>query len=98
MSAIINSPEPTKPTKPKNSNFMPGTRREGRELVKCGPYLVPVPRVTTLGDTIEEAMSAKPEGWKEWLERYQLWDEGMSEKEAFTRYYKFHKVKFLAVP
>ena len=83
-----------KSTKPKNSDFMPGTRKEGRELVKCGPYLVPVPRVTTLGDTIEEAMSAKPEGWKEWLERYQLWDEGMSEKEAFMRYYKFHKVKF----
>lgn len=59
---------------------------------------MPVPRVTTLGDTIEEAMSAKPEGWKEWLERYQLWDEGMSEKEAFTRYYKFHKVNLLAVP
>ena len=68
-----------------------------QEYVECGPYLVPVPILTTLGDTIKEAMRNPPAGWIDWLRKYHLWDQGMSERDAFTRFYKFHKVKFLAV-
>ena len=59
---------------------------------------MPIPRVTTLGDSIEEAMRKPPDGWLEWLREFDLWDEGMSEKAAFTRYWKFHKVEFQAIP
>ena len=69
-----------------------------QEYVECGPYLVPVPRLTTLGDTIKDAMRDPPAGWIDWLQKYHLWDQGMSERDAFTRSYKFHKVKFLAEP
>ena len=59
---------------------------------------MPVPRVTTLGDTIEEAMRKPPSNWQEWLRKNKLWDEDMDERAAFTRYYKFHKVTFDAIP
>ena len=74
-----------------------GTLPTNQEYVECGPYLVPVPRLTTLGDTIKEAMRDPPAGWIDWLQKYHLWDQGMSERDAFMRFYKFHKVKFLAV-
>ena len=38
-----------------------------QKYVECGPYLVPVPRLTTLGDTIKEAMRDPPAGWRDWL-------------------------------
>ena len=76
----------------------PSIKKVPQKLVKCGPYYVPIPRVTTLGDTIEEAMRKPPEGWQDWLQKNQIWDENMSEQAAFTRYYKFHKIKFDAIP
>ena len=50
-----------------------------------------------LGDSIEEAMRKPPDGWLKWLREFDLWDEGMSEKAAFARYWKFHKVEFQAI-
>lgn len=38
----------------------------------CFVPLVPVPRVTTLGDSIEEAMRKPPDGWLEWLREFGL--------------------------
>ena len=51
-----------------------GVLPTSQEYVECGPYLVPVPRLTTLGDTIEEAMRDPPAGWMDWLQKYHLWD------------------------
>ena len=69
-----------------------------QKLVRCGPYHVPLPRVTTLDDTIEEAMKKPDLGWQEWLQKNSLWDDNLNERAAYTRYYKFHKVKFDALP
>ena len=75
-----------------------GILPSNQEYVECGRYLVPVPKLPTLGDTIKEAMRNPPAGWIYWLRKYHLWDQGMSERDTFTRFYKFHKVKFLVVP
>ena len=58
-----------------------------QEYVECGPYLVPVPRLTTLGDTVEEAMRDLQAGWMDWLQKYHLLDQGMSGRDAFNRFY-----------
>ena len=83
--------------KPEVLNPPPCTRPP-QKLIKCGSYYVPAPRITILDDTIEEAMQKPPEGWQEWLHKNQFWDNDMTEQAAFTRYYKFHKVKFDAIP
>ena len=51
-----------------------------------------------LGDSIKEAMRKPLDGWLEWLHEFDLWDKGMSERAAFTRYWKFHKVELQAIP
>ena len=88
--------------KPKVTHYPPSTKphrhQTAQKLVKCGPYYIPVSHVTTLDDTIKEAMRKPPEGWQDWLRKNQVWDENMSEQAAFTRYYKFHKIKFDAIP
>ena len=88
--------------KPEMMNPPPSTRphrhKTTQKLVKCGSYYVPVPCITTLDDTIEEAIQKPPEGWQDWLRKNQIWDDNMTEQAAFTRYYKFHKIKFDAIP
>ena len=69
-----------------------------KKLVRCGPYHVPPPRVTILDDTIEEAMRKPDPGWQDWLRKNALWDDNLDERAAYTRYYKFHKVTFDALP
>ena len=34
----------------------------------------------------------------DWLQNYNLWGQEMSERDAFTHFYKFQKMKFLSVP
>ena len=88
--------------KPEMMNPPPSTRphmqKTTQKLVKCGFYYVPVPRITTLDDTIEEAMRKPPEGCQDCQQKNQIWDDNMTEQAAFTRYCKFHKIKFDAIP
>ena len=69
-----------------------------RKLVRVGRFYVPIPEVTTLSDTIEEALKSPPAGWQEWLRKYGIWDPAMTREASFTRFYKFHKIKFDAIP
>ena len=88
--------------KPEMMNTPPSTKphrhKMNQKLVKCGSYYVLVPRITTLNDTIEEAMQKPPEGWQDWLWKSQIWDDNMTKQAAFTRYHKFHKIKFDSIP
>ena len=90
---------PPVPQTTRKTEKLPGRCQEPKQkLVKCRPLHIPAPCVTTLGGTIEEAMCKPPSNWQEWLRKNKLWDEGMDERAAFTRYYKFHKVTFDAIP
>ena len=90
---------PRAPQTTRETEKLPGRCQEPKQkLVKCGPYHMPVPHVTTLSDAIEEAMRKPPSNWQEWLTKNKLWDKNMDERVSFTCYYKFHKVMFDAIP
>lgn len=51
-----------------------------------------------VGSDMTNPVATKDPGWREWLEKYDLWDEHLGEERLYLRYRKFEKIKFDHVP